>query len=60
MKTEKPPLVLYPGLSVTISVPRDQDTKQIDAAIRKIRADIKTSIRKHIPRGCRAEIGEEI
>jgi hypothetical protein len=49
-------LVLYPGIFVSFRVPQQYEAAVLDEAIAKIRFDIETSIERHLPVGCVAEL----
>jgi hypothetical protein len=53
---EEHDLVLYPGIFVSIRVPRQCETSMIEEAITRIKGEIEKSIERHLPAGCVAEL----
>jgi hypothetical protein len=49
-------LVLYPGVLVSFRVPRQYEAALLDEAIARIKLDLETSIERHLPAGCVAEL----
>jgi hypothetical protein len=59
MKTASvPTLASYPGILVEVWVPRNFDESKLDAAIRKMKTDIRASAKKHLPAGVRIRVEE--
>jgi hypothetical protein len=58
MKTSPAQLSSYPGIMVEIWVPRAFNERKTDAAIRKIKTDIRASAKKHLPAGVKIRIEE--
>jgi hypothetical protein len=49
-------LVVYPGVLVSFRVPPQIETAALDEAITRIKLDIESSIERHLPAGCVAEL----
>ena len=49
-------LVVYPGVLVSFRVPRQFEAAALDEAIARIKLDIESSIERHLPAGCVAEL----
>jgi len=49
-------LVLYPGVLVSLRVPKEFEADLLDEVIARIELDIKKSVERHLPAGCVAEL----